>query len=235
MRCRPRAGRGRSRCSAPSRRGRSPPAPDRARRAVARARTPPAGRRRRSRPSRTVSPSRAMRLDAPARPAAAATAAPAAETSASSRVVSIAVDEQPGVGGERHRGTEEADPERRDLEPRPGHLLDLEAEGDDRDPVAEGRQADRAGDEAKVAIARAIWHPCPWCRRGCPTARPQLRDVGPLARRPPGDADVGDVEGTGRRQDADPVEDLLPAPLVGEDHRAARGDVGDQSLGARRV
>ena len=54
-------------------------------------------------------------------------------------------------------------PQRRDLEPGAGHLLDLEAEGDDGDPVAEGRQADRAGDQAKVTIPAAIWHPCPWC------------------------------------------------------------------------
>jgi hypothetical protein len=48
---------------------------------------------------------------------------------------------------------EEADPEPGDREPGLGHLLDVEAQGDDRHPVAHRGDADRACDEPEVAIS----------------------------------------------------------------------------------
>ena len=84
----------------------------------------------------------------------AATTAPTAEIAASSRVASIRSTSSPAWPATGDRGPEQADPERGDREPGVGRLLDLEPEGDDRDPVAERREADRARDEAEVAIAK---------------------------------------------------------------------------------
>jgi hypothetical protein len=89
-----------------------------------------------------------------------ATTAPAAETSASSPRRLDPVDQQTGEAGDEDRGPEEADPQRRDQPAGIGLLTDEQPQRDDRHPVAGGREADRAGDQAEVAVAEeAELHP----------------------------------------------------------------------------
>ena len=67
------------------------------------------------------------------------------------------VDEQPDVAGKEHDGRPEADEDRGDRDaaahPVAGELLRLERERDERDPVADARHEDRAGDNAEVSVS----------------------------------------------------------------------------------
>ena len=103
-------------------------------------------------PSSAVSASTGTRLSR--KPSTRASTAPSRGDQGEQAARLDPVDQEAGVAGDQHRGAEEADPEGGDGEARVADLLDVQPECDHRHPVAQRREADRAADQAKIAVAK---------------------------------------------------------------------------------
>ena len=106
------------------------------------------------------------------------------------------VHEQPGVSGDRHRGPEQADPQRSDGVAVVGQLFDVQSERGNRNPVAHRRKADRDREEQEVALGEQT---ALCVRAGRQAAQPVNRWGRRRGSRPPSPATSPSSRGSGSR------------------------------------